>query len=168
MNTSLRGRVVIAFRSNSYCFWEIWAVPGSIPRWGTWFFFFVQIIFYLLFMNIHNIYTPNQVSKVLGNLSRITLPFWTVCAWKHEERNKHRAQVIGRLFSPSQKLKKWTQRFRQCFQLGMGILNATRKIFLVVYGPHRELQGLQGVGFQGKKYFAKMVSNFSEINFGFT
>ena len=30
-------------------------------------------------MNIHNIYTPNQVSKVLGNLSRITLPFWTVC-----------------------------------------------------------------------------------------
>ena len=29
-------------------------------------------------MNIHNIYTPNQVSKVLGNLSRITLPFWTV------------------------------------------------------------------------------------------
>ena len=30
-------------------------------------------------MNIHNIYTPNQVSKVLGNLSRITLPFWKVC-----------------------------------------------------------------------------------------
>ena len=29
-------------------------------------------------MNIHDIYTPNQVSKVLGNLSRITLPFWTV------------------------------------------------------------------------------------------
>ena len=45
MNTSLRGRVVIAFRSNSYCFWEIWADPGSIPLWGTWFFFFVQIIF---------------------------------------------------------------------------------------------------------------------------
>ena len=31
-------------------------------------------------MNIHDIYTPNQVSKVLGNLSRITLPFWTVCS----------------------------------------------------------------------------------------
>ena len=29
-------------------------------------------------MNIHDIYTPNQVSKVPGNLSRITLPFWTV------------------------------------------------------------------------------------------
>ena len=40
--------------------------------------------------------------------------------------------------------------------------------FLVVYEPHRALEGLQGVGFQGKKYFAKMVSNFSEINFGFT
>ena len=38
-------------------------------------------------------------------------------------------QVIGRLFSPSQKLKKLTQRFRQCFQLDMGILNATAKFF---------------------------------------
>ena len=37
-----------------------------------------------------------------------------------------------------------------CFQLGMGILNAPRKIFLVVYGPILKLQGLQGVGFQGK------------------
>ena len=36
-------------------------------------------------MNIHNIYTPNQVSKVLGNLSRITLPFWTV--WYHFFKN---------------------------------------------------------------------------------
>ena len=52
--------------------------------------------------------------------------------------------------------------------LGYALLNATRKIFLVVYGPHRELQGLQGVGFQGKNCFIKMVSNFSEINFGFT
>ena len=33
-------------------------------------------------MSIHDIYTPNQVSKVLGNLSRITLPFWTVCCHK--------------------------------------------------------------------------------------
>ena len=77
-------------------------------------------------------------------------------------------QVIGRLFSPSQKLKKWTQRFRLCFQLGMGILNSPCKFFLVVYEPHRELRGLQGVGFQGKNCFIKMVPNFSEINFGFT
>ena len=78
------------------------------------------------------------------------------------------AQVIGRLFAPSQKLKKLTQQFRQCFQLALGILNAIRKIFWVVYGPHRELRGLQGVGFQGKNCFIKMVPNFSEINFGFT
>jgi hypothetical protein len=50
----------------------------------------------------------------------------------------------------------------------MGILNAPRKIFLVVYEPHRELRGLQGVVFQGKNCFIKMVPNFSEINFGFT
>ena len=29
-------------------------------------------------------------------------------------------QLIGRLFSPSQKLKKLTQPFRICFELGMG------------------------------------------------
>ena len=28
-------------------------------------------------------------------------------------------------------------------------------------------EGLQGVGFQGKNCFTKLVSNFSEINFGF-
>ena len=78
MNISLRGQVVIAFRSNSYCFWEIWAVRGSIPLSGTWFFFFVQINFWVLFMNIQDICTPNQVSKVLGNLSKITLRFWTL------------------------------------------------------------------------------------------
>ena len=41
-------------------------------------------------------------------------------------------------------------------------------IFLVVYEPHRALEGLQGVGFQGTNCFTKMVSNFSEINYGFT
>ena len=40
-------------------------------------------------------------------------------------------------------------------------------IFLVVYEPHRGLEGLQGVGFQGKNCFTKMFSNFSEIDFGF-
>ena len=59
-------------------------------------------------------------------------------------------QLIGRLFSPSQKSKKLSHPFRVCFQLGMGILNAPRKFFLVVYGPILKLQGLQGVGFQGK------------------
>ena len=101
--------------------------------------------------------------------------FLSVCFFLDSAKSKdifrvwqYGSQVIGRLFSPSQKLKKWTQQFRQCFQLGMGILNAPRKIFWVVYEPHRELQGLQGVGFQGKNCFIKMVPNFSEINFGFT
>jgi hypothetical protein len=39
--------------------------------------------------------------------------------------------------------------------------------FLVVYEPHRVLEDLQGVGFQGKNCFTKMASNFSEINFVF-
>ena len=30
-------------------------------------------------------------------------------------------QLLGRLFSPSQKLKKWTHPFRLCFELGLGI-----------------------------------------------
>ena len=41
-------------------------------------------------------------------------------------------------------------------------------IFLVVDEPHGVLEGLQGVRFQGKNFFTKMVSNFSEINYGFT
>ena len=77
------------------------------------------------------------------------------------------SQVIGRLFAPSQKLKKWTQPFRQCFELVFGILNAPRKIFLAVYEPILKLQGLEGVGFQGKNCLTKMVSNFSKIDCGF-
>ena len=45
---------------------------------------------------------------------------------------------------------------------------STDTIFLVVYEPNRALEGLQGVGFQGENCFTKLVSNFSEINFGFT
>ena len=41
-----------------------------------------------------------------------------------------------------------------------------RYIFLVVYEPYRVLEGLQGAGFQGKNCFTKMLSNFSEIDFG--
>ena len=39
-----------------------------------------------------------------------------------------------------------------CFELGIGILNVPRKIFLVVYEPILELQGLVVVEFQGKKW----------------
>ena len=49
----------------------------------------------------------------------------------------------------------------------MGILNAPRKFFLVVYEPILKLQGLEGVGFQGKNCFTKMVSNLLEIVCGF-
>ena len=38
-------------------------------------------------------------------------------------------------------------------------------IFLAVYEPYRVLEGLQGVGFQGKNCFTKLVSNVSEIDF---
>ena len=74
-------------------------------------------------------------------------------------------QLIGRLSSPSQKRKKLSHPFRVCFELGMDILNVPRNFFLVVYGPILKLQGLEGVGFQGKNCFTKMVSNFSEINY---
>ena len=40
--------------------------------------------------------------------------------------------------------------------------------FLVVYEPYRTLEGLQGVGFQGKNCLTKMASNFSETDFGFS
>ena len=78
MNKSLRGQVVIAFRSNSYCFWEIWADPGSIPRVGTWFFFFVQINYFKFFMYVCLSYNDKKQSKLSSNLLKITLNFWTV------------------------------------------------------------------------------------------
>ena len=77
-------------------------------------------------------------------------------------------QVLGRLFAPSQKSKKLSHHFRVCFELGIGILNAPRKIFLVVYEPILKLQGLVAVEFQGKNGFTKMASNFSKIDCGFT
>ena len=43
---------------------------------------------------------------------------------------------------------------------------STDTIFLVVYGPNRALEGLQGVRFQGKNCFTKLVPNFSEIRVG--
>ena len=42
-----------------------------------------------------------------------------------------------------------------CFELGIGILNVPRKIFLVVYEPILKLQGLVAVEFQGKNCFKK-------------
>ena len=37
--------------------------------------------------------------------------------------------------------------------------------FLMVYEPYRALEGLQGVGLQGKNCLTKMASNFSESDF---
>ncbi len=54
-----------------------------------------------------------------------------------------------------------------CFELGIGTLNAPRKIFLAIYEPILELQGLVAVEFQGKNDFKKMASNFSEIDCDF-
>ena len=41
-------------------------------------------------------------------------------------------------------------------------------IFLMIYEPHRVLEGVQSGGFQGKNCLTKMVSHFSKINFGLT
>ena len=79
MNMRLRGQVVIVFRSNSLCFWEIWSVLSSIPRSGRWNFFFVQINYYKLFLCTFILYNDKKQSKVLSNLSKLTLNFWTVC-----------------------------------------------------------------------------------------
>ena len=78
-----------------------------------------------------------------------------------------RSQVLGRLFAPSQNIKKLSHQFWVCFELGIGILNVPRKIFLVVYEPILKLQGLVAVEFQGKNCFKKTASNFSEIDCGF-
>ena len=84
---SLDGRVVIAFRSNLPWFCEIWAVMGSIPPSGTWFFFFVQIHYYTLFIYACISYNDKKQSKLLSNLLKITINFWTV--WASPQRDNH-------------------------------------------------------------------------------
>ena len=66
-----------------------------------------------------------------------------------------RSQVLGRLFALSQNIKKLSHQFWVCFELGIGILNVPRIIFLVVYEPILKLQGLVAVEFQGKNCFKK-------------
>ena len=65
-----------------------------------------------------------------------------------------------------QNLKKLTKHINNTFQYLPRLIDTI--FFLVVYEPHKALEGLQGVRFQGTNCFTKMVSNFSEINYGFT
>ena len=77
-------------------------------------------------------------------------------------------QLIGRLFSPSQKVKKLSHPFRLCFELGFGILNPLTKFFWVFMNlPVNRVAAKESI-FQGKKCLSKMVLNFSEMDFGFT
>ena len=55
---------------------------GSSPNSGTRFFFFVQINYFMLFMYACISYIDKNESKVLGNLMKITINFWTLCRSK--------------------------------------------------------------------------------------
>ena len=75
------------------------------------------------------------------------------------------SQTSPKLIFAFHNMKKWTKNIIMAFCY---LPRSTDTIFLVVYDPNRALEGLQGVGFQGKNCFTKLVSNFSEIDFGFT
>ena len=60
---SLDGRVVIAFGSNLPWFCEIWAVAGSIPLSGTWFFFSFKLIFLMFLCMLRYQITINRSQK---------------------------------------------------------------------------------------------------------
>ena len=82
-------------------------------------------------MNIHNIYTPNQVSKVLGNLSKITIPFWTV--WKEMH--------IQKRFEPNVQQSYLQIYFRHRsvkFQCQTGHLPLQKKVWWPLLGLHTE------------------------------
>ena len=82
---SLDSSVVIAFMYNFSWLCRIWGDVGSNPGSGTWFFFFVQINFSMVFMYAYISHNAKNQSKVLGHLLLITLNFWTVwgllCWW---------------------------------------------------------------------------------------
>ena len=52
--------------------------------------------------------------------------------------------------------------------LGIGFLKGHANFYFVSYGPSWKIKGLEVVKFQGKICSTKMVSDFSEINFGLT
>ena len=55
---------------------------------------------------------------------------------------------------------------KKCENSNLLSTQVNRYNFLVAYELHRVLEDLKGVGFQGKNCITKMVSNFSEIDFG--
>ena len=75
------------------------------------------------------------------------------------------SQTSPKLILAFHNMKKWTKNIIMAFCY---LPRSTDTIFLVVYDPNRALEGLRGVGFQGKNCFTKLVSNFSEINFCFS
>ena len=74
------------------------------------------------------------------------------------------SQTSPKLILAFHNMKKWTKNIIMAFCY---LPRSTDTIFLVVYDPNRALEGLQGVGFQGKNCFTKLVSNFTETDFGF-
>ena len=119
------------------------------------------------FCRLVNKWTQVQSQKkIAGSNSWAKISIWWAVHMCAPKVRSCYAQVLGRLFAPSQKSKKLSHQFRVCFELGIGILNAPRKIFFAVYEPILKLQGLEGFGFQGKNCFTKMVSNFSKIDCG--
>ena len=93
--------MVIAFRSNLPCFWEIWRVAGSIPRSGSWFFFFVQINFCKLFLYACILYNDKKLSKVWGILCLLQIHSWTVRAMNEKcfDVSKKEGGIFSRLVS---------------------------------------------------------------------
>ena len=76
---SLDSPVVIAYKSKFFWFCVTWGDVGSNPTSGTWFFFFVQINYFKLFMYACISYNDKKQSKVMVNLLKITINFWTLC-----------------------------------------------------------------------------------------
>ena len=68
----------VAFRSYFSWFCEIWDDVGSNPPSGTW-FFFVQANYSKLFMYACISYNDKKQSKVMSNLLKIIINFWTLC-----------------------------------------------------------------------------------------
>ena len=90
---------------------------------------------------------------------------WEVSDFKVKIASQKWSQTSLKSILALHNMKKLTENINMTFWYLPRSINT---IFLVVYEPYKVLEGLQGVGFQGKNCFTKMVSNFSETDFGFS
>ena len=107
-----------------------------------WFENYIHTFIYVVYLSCD--FVTRIIKNIYLKIGKSSLIY--DCVWEQYRFSidiyRPGSQVPGRLFSPR-----------------------STNTFFSGYEPYRGLEGLQGVIFQGKNSFTKLVSNFSQIDF---